>query len=47
MVPRMPMVALGVCTNISPVFETWPEMKVAAPWTRLSSVVLLLVAAGS
>ena len=34
-VPRMPMVATGVSTRISPVLATCPATKVIEPFTRL------------
>ena len=36
-VPRMPIVATGVPTRISPLLAIWPARKVTEPWTMLSS----------
>ena len=41
-VPRMPMVATGVSTFMSPVFATCPATKLIEPCTRLISAELLL-----
>src|SRR5689334_20874285 len=34
-VPRIPMVATGVSTRMSPVFATLPATKLMVPWTML------------
>ena len=41
-VPRMPMVATGVSTFMSPVLATWPATKLKVPCTRLMLAELLL-----
>ena len=42
-VPRMPMVATGVSTFMSPVWATLPATKPIDPWTSVSSDELLVL----
>ena len=41
LVPRMPMVAVGVTIFMSPVLATWLATKLSVPRTTLNSAALL------